>query len=291
MNNLLVLDHANIMHKAIFSYISQIKKEMLDIAYENDWVTEPDEKGQVHILEEHWQECYDLVMEKIRKREVVIMFPIYTYFKMIISYFKRIGVTLDDKVIIGIDFSSWRKKIDPLYKKQRKAFRESFMPKWWWDKTYKEFNDFIPKLEISLNWNFVKVYDCEFDDIASVAIRQLNDYNNKIIISADEDLQQLCIVPNTKIFSPYSKKYKIVNNPEKILLKKIKGDKSDNLLENPQTIQEYNIRKKIVDLLHLPEEIEKPIKDILLDLPIKQLYLERIPFPSCRKAIKDLYNL
>lgn len=282
---LIVIDSGNITHKAIFSYISQIKAEMLDIAHEHDWV---DEEG--NILEEHWQQCYDRVMQKIKSREIFIMFPPYTYFRMIISYLKKLGITLNDKIILAEDFGSWRKAVDKIYKAQRAEFRESFMPKWWWDEIYKTFNDFIPKLDKSLPWFPIKIYKMESDDIASVAVRFI-EAEEKILISSDEDWQMLCSIPNTKVFSPYSKKFKIVKNPEKILLKKIKGDVSDNLLENPKTIAEYETRKKIVDLLHLPEEIERPIKEIILNLPVKNFYLEKIPFNSCRKAIKELYNL
>jgi hypothetical protein len=248
---LIIIDSGNISHKSIFSYIAQIKKEMLDIAYENDWITEPDEKGNINILEEHWQECYDLVMEKIRKREVVIMFPVYTYFKMIISYLKKLGTTLEDKILVCQDFGSWRKAVDKEYKAQRKEFRESFMPNWWWDKTYKEFNDFIPKLENSLPFYFPKIYKCEADDLASVAIRFI-DAEDKILISSDEDWQMLCSIPNTKIFSPYTKAFKIIKNPEKILLKKIKGDKC---LEGHVPIVLANSMRKMIKDLNPREEV------------------------------------
>lgn len=215
---------------------------------------------------------------------------VYTYLRMIVGYLRRIGVTLEDRIIIAEDFGTWRKTIDPMYKAQRKEFRESKEDKSFWDELYGEFNKFIPKLEECLSWNFVKIYHVESDDIASVAVRFI-EAKEKILVSSDEDWQMLCTIPNVKVFSPYSKKYKIIKNPEKILLKKIKGDVSDNLLEAPKNEAEYERRKMIVDLLHLPEFIESSIKEQLLNLPIKNLYLNKIPFKSCREAIKQLYNI
>jgi len=215
---------------------------------------------------------------------------VYTYFRMIISYLKKLGAALDDEVIIAEDFGSWRKAIDSNYKAQRRELREEKEDKSFWDEMWKEFNDFLPKIDQALPWKVCKIYNCESDDVASVAVRFL-DADEKILVSSDEDWAILCSIPNVKIFSPYSKKFKIVNNPEAILLKKIKGDKSDNLLEAPKTEEEFEKRKLIVDLLHLPPYIELPIKEALLKAPKKNLYLHKIPFHSCKLEIKKLYNL
>jgi hypothetical protein len=210
---------------------------------------------------------------------------------MILGYLRILGATLDDLIIVAQDYGSWRKEIDPSYKAQRREFRESKKPAEWWATVYKEFNNFIPKLDRCMPWHFPKIYKMESDDLASVAVRFLNDYDEKILVSTDEDWQQLCSIPNVKVFSPYSKKFKIVENPEKILLKKIRGDVSDNLLEAPKNEKEYEIRKMIVDLLHLPDHIEQAIKEVILNLPLKSLYLEKVPFHSCKVIVKKLYNI
>jgi 5'-3' exonuclease len=215
---------------------------------------------------------------------------VYTYFRMMIGYLKKIGVTLDDRVVIAEDYGSWRKEIDKEYKAQRKAFREDKESADWWKEVYGEFNIFIPKLEACLPWNFIKIYKMEADDIASCAIRFI-DAEEKILISSDEDWQMLCTFPNVKVFSPYTKKFKIIKNPEKILLKKIKGDISDNLLVAPKTEAEYEKRKMIVDLIHLPLHIDQLIKPVIETLPIKNIYLGKIPFRTCRDELKKLYNL
>jgi hypothetical protein len=176
------------------------------------------------------------------------------------------------------------------YKAQRKAFRESKEDSDWWAEMYKEVNEFAIKLEQCLPWNFVKIYKMESDDIASVVVRFI-EADEKILVSSDEDWQQLCVIPNVKVFSPYTKKYKIVKNPEKILLKKIKGDVSDNLLTVPKTEAEWEKRKMIVDLISLPQHIEQIIRPVIETLPIKNLYINKIPFYTCREEIRKLYKL
>ena len=214
----------------------------------------------------------------------------YTMLRMVIGYLKRIGITLEDKIIVAEDYGSWRKDIDKNYKAQRKAFREDKESADWWAEVYKESNEFTDKLEQCLPWNFVKIYKMEADDIASCAIRFIK-ADEKIMISSDEDWQMLCTIPNVKVFSPYTKKYKIIKNPEKILLKKIKGDISDNLLEAPTNEAEFEKRKMIVDLIHLPLHIEQLIRPVLETLPIKNLYLNKIPFRTCKDEIRKLYRL
>lgn len=214
----------------------------------------------------------------------------YTMLRMVIGYLKRIGVDLDSRIIICEDFGTWRKDIDKNYKAQRKDYRESKEDANFWKEVYKEANEFTVKLEECMPWNFVKIYHMEADDVASVAIRYL-DADEKILISSDEDWQQLCVLPNVKVFSPYTKKYKIVKNPEKILLKKIKGDVSDNLLEAPKTEAEFEKRKMIVDLIHLPIHIENIIRPVIQSLPIKNIALNKIPYRSCREEIRKLYKL
>jgi hypothetical protein len=214
----------------------------------------------------------------------------YTMLRMIIGYFKKIGVTLDDKVVVAEDFGSWRKDIDKEYKAQRKAFRESKEDSSWWAEVYKEANQFTDKLDICLPWNFIKIYKMEADDIGSVAVRYL-DADEKILVTSDADWEQLCVIPNTKIFSIHTKKFKIIKNPEKILLKKIKGDISDNLLVAPKNEAEYEKRRMIVDLINLPQHIEAIIKPVIDTLPIKNLYINKVPFRTCQLELKKLYKL
>jgi len=213
----------------------------------------------------------------------------YTYMRMLIGDLKKVKFESSDQVIIAQDSGrSWRKEEDPNYKAQRKAAREGQESPEWWKEMYGEFNDFIPKLEMSLPWHFIGVYHCEADDVASVVARY---YKSKevILCSSDRDWEMLLAFPNVKLFSPISKKFKNVPNPMKVLLEKIQGDVSDNLLEKPSSEAEFERRKRIVNLLELPDFVEQQIQDKLHHLLPKNLYLKKIPYNSIREEIRKLY--
>ncbi len=275
MNKLVVIDSGNVMHKAIFAYIAQYKSEIKKIMDSKDCTEE---------------EADNILDKKVKRREVFLLNPISTYLRMIIGYLKKIGVTLEDTVIVAEDYGSWRKDIDKNYKAQRADYRESKMEKSKWNTLYKKFNDFISQLDECLPWHFIKLYKLEADDIASAAIRHLDNYEEKILITSDEDWEMLCALPNVKMFSPYTKKFKITKNPAGILAKKIKGDISDNLKEEPKTEAEWDKRKLIVDLLHLPLFVEQIVKPVLETLPMKNLYIKKIPNKKCREEMQKLYK-
>jgi len=215
----------------------------------------------------------------------------YTYLRMIIGYLKRLTVTIDDQIIIAQDFGrSWRKGLDHHYKSQRKAVREERKSPEWWKEQYSNFDHLFEQLEPAINWHFIKIWSIESDDIASVVSRFYKD-SSVIHVSSDRDWEQLAIFPNTKIWSPISKKFKDIKNPMAVLMEKINGDISDNLLTKPSSEAEFEIRKKIVDLTQLPDFIENPIKEQLCKMMPKNLYVHKIPFHSVQVEIRKLYKL
>lgn len=214
---------------------------------------------------------------------------VYTYLSMLVGYLKRLNVTLEDTVIIAQDFGSWRKKIDKTYKAQRQDARESKEDKAWWEERYREFNALYDKLKIATPWQWIKIYEMESDDIGSVACRYYKD-KEVILISSDRDWEQLAVYENVKIWSPITKKFKVIKDPTKILAEKIQGDISDNLLTKPTSELEFYKRKKIVSLLELPDWVENAIKEEFDKIVPKNLCLSKIPFNTIRDRIQKLYN-
>lgn len=217
--------------------------------------------------------------------------PTYTYLRMLIGYFKRFKIDLEDQIIIAQDFGrSWRKGLDHNYKAQRKEAREQKKDAIWWKEQYGKFDILFEQLDKAMNWHFVKLWGMESDDIASVASRYYKD-KEVILVSSDRDWEMLAIFDNVKIFSPITKKFKEIKAPMKILMEKINGDISDNLLNKPSSEAEFEIRKRIVDLTSLPHEIEQPIREELQKIMPKNLYLHKIPFKSIIVEIKKLYKI
>jgi len=217
--------------------------------------------------------------------------PTYTYLNMVTGYLNKLEVTFDDRIIIAQDYGrSWRKGVDHNYKAQRKEAREQKKSPEWWKEQYGKFDFLFEQLDKALHFYFIKIWGTEADDILSVITRYYHK-DEVIIISSDRDLEQLAIFPNTKIWSPISKKFKVIKAPMEVLMEKIKGDISDNLLDKPSSEAEFEIRKRIVDLTQLPDFIENPIKEQLSNLLPKNLNISKIPFRSIQEKFKKIYHV
>jgi len=218
--------------------------------------------------------------------------PTYTCMNMIMSCLKRIGVNKEDKIIVAVDspLGSWRKKYDKFYKANRKEKRQSYNVNW--EELYSQFDNLLERLNISTDWNIIKIDYLEADDIMAVAPKYFKD-KEVILVSYDSDLEMLWAYDNVKIFSPHpkSKMYKIrCENPYQILAKKIKKEISDNLVTAVTNQEEFENRKKIVDLIHLPQEIEDKVTFVFNNLELKKLNLEQIPFRAIRESYMDIYE-
>jgi len=212
------------------------------------------------------------------------MSSVYVYFTILISILKKIHVELDDIVIFGLEGKSWRKNYLASYKSQREDLRKKY-PHINWEKEWDEVNKFHEQLEQSTSFFFIREWSSECDDILATATKVFAD-KECIIVSGDGDLKMLAVRPNVKFFSVNKKFkgtkgcYEEIQNGYKILNDKIKkGDKSDNILVNDSEDEyETQIRKKIVDLLNIPEEIEKKIIEKLENLELKDYDLSKIPY-------------
>ena len=191
----------------------------------------------------------------------------YSYMSQIISILKKIGVeSNEDLILCCLDHHSWRKNYDANYKAQRQGFRESFTHINW-EHDYNEINKINEQLDEATNFHFLRIENCESDDIIATACKFFSD-QTCIIVSIDADLQMLCHYPNVRYFSPLAKfkalkgSYVKVDDPLGILAKKcLKGDVSDNILVNKETdtAEDYELRKFIIDLINLPEFVSTPI--------------------------------
>jgi hypothetical protein len=262
MNKVILLDIAPFMFKAIFNYERMIKTKIES------------------------------------KSDMFISPPHYVFFTMILSALKKIGVD-DNTLIIGaLEGKSWRKNYDGNYKAQRQGDREEHKLIDW-DKQFAIFNKLIETLNESTRIHMVREWNSEADDIIAVACKYYQD-KEVIIVSLDADLHQLCYYPNTYFFT-LSRKckgssgiYFPVENPLKIIADKTRlGDKSDNILvdKDNDTPQDQELRRFIIDLVNLPEFVEKPIVKLLETLPEKKDNLDKLPeFKNVREKYLKIYE-
>jgi len=215
----------------------------------------------------------------------------YTCLASIIGCLKRIGVNSEDKVLVAVDYlKSWRKEFEPTYKADRKAKREKSPIDW--DYEYKEMNKLLDNLDEATKFHIIKVENCEADDIMAVASRYFKD-QEIVLVTYDSDLEQMWEYQNVKIFSPKTKRYKIIPNNFNVyslISKKIKKEVADNLSNPILNENDYDNRTKCISLLELPDWVEEGITKELIDLPEKKEELVLLFFPSLKKRFPDIYN-
>ncbi|GAF78975.1 unnamed protein product, partial [marine sediment metagenome] len=177
--------------------------------------------------------------------------PEYTCLNMMTSCLKKIGIEPMDKIIVACDYGrSWRKDVDKEYKANRKEIREK-QTDIDWDDMFDKFNKLADKIQFGTDWHVVKEWRFEADDFMAVACRY---FKNKevVLVTFDQDVEQLAVYENVKIFSPLKKYkgknggYKYVKDPYKVLASKIEKEVSDNLNNPIVTKEDYEKREQIV---------------------------------------------
>lgn len=264
MAKLIVIDSGYLTHRSIFRWGSQKKK----------------------------------ALEKKDKKDPVV--ASYGYLMSLYAILKRIGLEKNDRVLVAKEgWNDWRKAFYPIYKGQRKEYRESH-EEINWKLQYSLINKLEKKLNDSTNWNFIQLnnmfnfadlihtkegkkfnienynidysteYGFEADNIMAICPKVFSDFE-VVIVTIDKDISQCLYYDNCKIFNPNlvsatnkAKKgfYVIENDPLGVISKKIRlGDKGDNILvdKNNDTERDVEIRELIINLLNMPNWVETPI--------------------------------
>jgi len=214
----------------------------------------------------------------------------YTTMSMILACLKELKASADDKIIIAIDSKkgSWRKEYDKDYKSNRKAKRQEFDIDW--DYWFKQYNNLKENLRENTTFYIAEVDKLEADDIIAYAVRYYKP-SPCVIVSTDSDYEQLACYDNVKVFSPVSKKFKVVKNPYGLLAKKIEIERTDNLMSPVLTEADYNLRKMLVDLTTLPEFVEEKVKKELDNLQNNDIInYDRLKFQSLHKRFIQLFD-
>jgi len=207
-----------------------------------------------------------------------------TYFSMLRGDLKKVGLTDSDILIIALDDhgrGSWRKQRDAQYKADRAGKREKANLDWL--AGFEDVAAVVTDLDFAGYFHAVKVFQCEADDIAGVVCKQYID-NEIILMTTDSDWYQLWAYPNVSIFNIHKSKKRYEIKPEKFnpyefIAKKAKKEVSDNLITEINTIEEYDTRLQLVNLLDLPDFVEAAVKDELNKLDINKPKIDEfLPF-------------
>lgn len=139
-----------------------------------------------------------------------------------------------DLVICCDDKNYWRKQIFPYYKAHRRADREKSPLDW--NNIFTILNKVRDELKETFPWRVLQVETAEADDIIGTLchrfgkILKADGVENILILSSDKDFGQLQKYANVEQFSPVTKKWIRINNPEAFLREHImKGDRGDGI--------------------------------------------------------------
>lgn len=215
----------------------------------------------------------------------------FTACNMMIGWLYRLNIDPDDIIIVACDGrNSWRKDFELAYKGDRKQKRQDSLIDW--DSEYKKMGDLAERLNQGLNWHFIKINRLEADDVMAVASRYYKD-REVILVTHDKDLEQMWEYPHVKIYSTYSKKWKI--RPEnfdltRLQADKIKVEKTDNMITPILSEEDYQKRKLCIDLIELPDWVEQSVKLELDKIGPKNLDVQTIPFKSLWPRMEQIYN-
>ena len=215
----------------------------------------------------------------------------FTGMNMAIGWLYRLDIDPDDLILVAVDSRNcWRKDFETAYKGDRKQKRQDSgidFNKW-----YGEFERLHQQLDAGLDWHFIKLERLEADDIMAVACRYYHD-RPVVLVTHDADLEQMWEYPNVRIFSTYTKKWKV--KPEnfdviRLQSEKIYKETTDNMVEQILTEQDFDIRRKCVDLIKLPDFVEDAVVKALDNVKPKPSDYTCIPFKSLWDRFLGLYN-
>ena len=214
------------------------------------------------------------------------MYAPYVATTMILGSLKRIGLEPCDEVILACDGKhNWRKDLIPQVKADRVPLDKEI---------YQKFNELIEQINNSTFFHIIWLDHIEADDIASVCCRY---YKNKeiILVSSDSDWELLWQYDNVKIYSPHpkSKRYKI--RPKnfdiyKRLAKMVLTKGHNNLDIAIENEEDYKLKEKCIDLIHLPEWVEENVRKELDKLESKTDNIDLFPFHKLKERYASLYN-
>lgn len=221
--------------------------------------------------------------------------PPFSYFFLLqlSSYVKMFNTSELSRIILATDVGeSWRKKLFPSYKSQRKKERLKFRDIDWSD-VYCIYNQLLSDLNTLSRVFVISLPLIEGDDIIS-CVCTFGD-EQVVVVSQDTDFEQLTYFQNVRLFSTRTKNYKNVSNPLKKLRRKIlKGDTSDNI-PPAHTKKEMRRNYRLICLLHLPSYVTNRVYNYLRMLSTfykqsnKKEFLNRWNYKFLKKLNNPLF--
>lgn len=145
------------------------------------------------------------------------------------SYNAKFRHQYGEMVIACDDRGSWRRKVFPYYKANRKKDRDKSEIDW--NLVFDTLNKIREELKQYFPYRVIQVESAEADDVIGTLCHEFGNTSEKIlIVSGDKDFRQLQSYMNVRQYDPVRKKEMVENNPERYLREHImKGDRGDGV--------------------------------------------------------------
>jgi len=148
---------------------------------------------------------------------------------------KKFGPKFNELVICCDDRNYWRKDIFPYYKAHRKGDREKSPLDW--NVIFETLNKVRDEIRENFPYKVLQTDRAEADDIIATLCQKfghlgITNGNAEpiLILSGDKDFAQLQKYANVEQYSPITKKWIRINNPERYLREHImRGDRGDGI--------------------------------------------------------------
>ena len=192
------------------------------------------------------QVCISNIMQDIKNNsDIEENLVRHMILSSLLMYKQKFGREYGELVICCDSPKSWRKDVFPLYKANRKSYREN--SDFDWKKIFLILNKIRDELRESFPYRVIEVDGAEADDI--IGQFALNAKQPVLILSSDKDFIQLQSNPNVKQYSIIQKKYLNGINPDTYLKEHIiKGDRGDgipNILSDDDTFVSEKRQNKL----------------------------------------------
>ena len=148
---------------------------------------------------------------------------------------QKFGKEFGELVICCDDKNYWRKDIFPYYKAHRKSDREKSPLDW--NMIFETLNKVRDELKETFPYKVIRAQRAEADDIIASICHKYGHLGIKngsaepiLILSSDKDFAQLQKYANVEQYSPNTKKWIRISNPERYLREHImRGDRGDGI--------------------------------------------------------------
>ena len=178
------------------------------------------------------------------------------------SYKKKFGLKYGELVVCCDNKDYWRRDFFPFYKQNRK--KDRMKSAYDWNLIFNSLTTIKEEMKQFLPYKVIDVPKCEADDVIAVLTKKYSKSENILIISSDKDFMQLQRFPNVEQYSPRTKAFLKIQDPQSFIKEHIilgdSGDGIPNIKTKDNVFLDDSSRQKTIRRTSLSEWVLKDKK-------------------------------